>query len=259
MSGLCAACRSCRQTASRSSQRGRKWRNRRSTIPSMSVSDRSAITSATVGFIPNRHAAFRWARRLCQPNMIVARASCTAGPRGKLPRQLGRGAGRAGWLLTICHQGTFANSRSSGRKVLHAARSHLWWQTLQGAPQLNDDRPGSTQNGGGPQRCIFPSVLGAARTPVLVSRYKICNGGCAYLSLETWLLQGPPAGGRYAAARLWNLALPGVGPDVQWPLNPWGLRAGNDRRLGTNLAHLLPQNATRQHARAPLSHCVYRW
>src|SRR5580658_9712255 len=29
--------------------------------------------------------------------------------------------------------------------------------------------------------------------------------------------------------------------------------------FGTILAHLLPQNATRQHARTPLSHCVYRW
>src|ERR1700684_1874558 len=31
------------------------------------------------------------------------------------------------------------------------------------------------------------------------------------------------------------------------------------RLFGTLLAHLLPQNATKQHARAPVSHCVHRW
>jgi hypothetical protein len=55
--------------------------------------------------------------------------------------------------------------------------------------------------------------------PVLGLAVTATGGGCAYLSLATWLLQGPPAGVRYAVARLWNLALPGVGPDVQWPLN----------------------------------------
>src|ERR1700683_653330 len=43
------------------------------------------------------------------------------------------------------------------------------------------------------------------------------------------------------------------------PLNPRVLRAAKDWSLGTNLAHSLPQNATEQHARTPLSHCVYRW
>lgn len=31
------------------------------------------------------------------------------------------------------------------------------------------------------------------------------------------------------------------------------------RRFGTLLAHLLPQNATKRHDCALLSHCVYTW
>jgi hypothetical protein len=75
--------------------------------------------------------------------MIVARASCTAGPRGKLPRHLGRGAGRAGWLLTIYHHGGIRKFQIEQQKSLaRGARPHLWRQTLQSAAQLNGDGKG---------------------------------------------------------------------------------------------------------------------
>jgi hypothetical protein len=44
-------------------------------------------------------------------------------------------------------------------------------------------------------------------------------GACQLLRFEDWLLQ-PPASQppHYAAAKRWNLSLPGTGLDVQWPL-----------------------------------------
>jgi hypothetical protein len=43
-------------------------------------------------------------------------------------------------------------------------------------------------------------------------------GACQLLRFEDWLLQPPAAQLNYAAARRWNLSLPGTGLDVQWPL-----------------------------------------
>ena len=76
MFSLCDARSNCHHTLGRSSQRGRTCRNRRSTIGSISVTDRLAMRLATAEFIPSiTPAASRSARTLCQARVSVERAN----------------------------------------------------------------------------------------------------------------------------------------------------------------------------------------
>lgn len=44
------------------------------------------------------------------------------------------------------------------------------------------------------------------------------RGGCGHLNLDTWVLEGRVVHTNFSTASDWSISLPGVGPDVQWPL-----------------------------------------
>jgi two-component system KDP operon response regulator KdpE len=82
--------------AGRSSHRGRKYRNRRSTTRSSSVSESLVRMRATSEVMPSRQLPAVSDRTLCQASTSAARPRCIAPARGKLPRPGGKGAARVG-------------------------------------------------------------------------------------------------------------------------------------------------------------------